>query len=205
MAAKKQMSSEEILSERNLGVDEKMKIDLKDVAVPQSERCVGSDDDEYEVTAKTWVVVLVGDMRLGDADEAKTIQVLALSSAISFLVVPSVAYVQGTITTQLGSPEDTTWFISVVAITIVTYFMISGANLNLFGRRYFIIAGSVIIFIRSWASPRPMLLCPITPVSHRRRYSIAGETPQPKGSLSLLPKRKVLYIISYCVTYSLIF
>ncbi|EXJ91935.1 hypothetical protein A1O3_00485 [Capronia epimyces CBS 606.96] len=131
MAEEKRLSIEEASLSGSTGHIEKTHTDSKAATVPESERRVPSDDDEYEVTAKTWVVV----------------SVLALSYAISFFVVPTVSYVQSTIATQLGSPQDATWFISVIEITVATSFMICGANSDLFGRRYFIIAGNVLLFI----------------------------------------------------------
>jgi len=75
-------------------------------------------------------------------------KVLALSYGISFWAVPSVSSIQIQIATQLGTPADGTWFTSVYTIGGTIAFMICGANSDLFGRRWFIISGNILVFIR---------------------------------------------------------
>ncbi|KAK4553386.1 hypothetical protein LTR86_009443 [Recurvomyces mirabilis] len=92
--------------------------------IPQS-------DEEYVVTWKTWCVVWI----------------LALSYGISFWIVPSAAAAQAVIATQLGDATKSAWYISIYTMTVTIAFMVCGANSDLFGRRWFIIAGNVLMFI----------------------------------------------------------
>lgn len=91
MAIDKSHASPETSQESNIAVDEK-KINPDDLTVDQIERhvSVAGDGDEYEVTAKTWVVVAVGNPTHVGTDKADSTQVLALSYAISFFVVRTI-------------------------------------------------------------------------------------------------------------------
>ncbi|KAF7553821.1 hypothetical protein G7046_g6987 [Stylonectria norvegica] len=88
-------------------------------------------EDEYNVTFKTWIVV----------------SILALSYGISFWIVPSLSSCQGVVSTQLGDPTKAAWYISIYTMTVTMAFMVCGANSDLFGRRWFIIFGNVLLFI----------------------------------------------------------
>jgi MFS family permease len=74
-------------------------------------------------------------------------QILALSYGISFWVVPSVSSVQGAVATQLGDASAASFYIPIYTMTVTIAFMVCGANSDLFGRRWFIIAGNVLMFI----------------------------------------------------------
>jgi MFS family permease len=88
-------------------------------------------DEEYVVTWKTWCVVWI----------------LALSYGISFWIVPSASAAQAVIAQQLGDASKAAFYISVYTMTVTIAFMVCGANSDLFGRRWFIIAGNVLMFI----------------------------------------------------------
>jgi MFS family permease len=88
-------------------------------------------DDEYVVTFKTWIVV----------------SILAWSYGISFWIVPSLASIYVQVATQLGDPSAATFYISIYTMTVTIAFMVCGANSDLFGRRWFIITGNVLMFI----------------------------------------------------------
>lgn len=88
-------------------------------------------DEEYNVTLKTWTVVAI----------------LSLSYGISFWIVPSLASIGAAVGTQLGDASKSAWYISTYTMTVTIAFMICGANSDLFGRRWFIIFGNVIMFI----------------------------------------------------------
>ncbi|KAK5699939.1 hypothetical protein LTR97_006073 [Elasticomyces elasticus] len=114
--------------ERNVKVDERRNsvngLDEKATYLP-------ANDDEYVVTWKTWFVV----------------SILALSYGISFWIVPSAAAAQTVIATQLGDATKASFYIAVYTMTVTIAFLICGANSDLFGRRWFIIGGNVIMFI----------------------------------------------------------
>ncbi|KAK4497186.1 hypothetical protein PRZ48_011636 [Zasmidium cellare] len=90
-----------------------------------------NDIANYVVTYKTWCVVWI----------------LAWSYGISFWIVPSAQAAQTVIANQLGDPTAAPWYISVYTITVTIAFMVCGANSDLFGRRWFIIGGNVLLFI----------------------------------------------------------
>ncbi|KAK5000119.1 hypothetical protein LTR66_000981 [Elasticomyces elasticus] len=89
------------------------------------------EDGHYVVTMKTWAVVVV----------------LALSYGVSFWPVPFISTIQTQIATQLGTPADGIWFTSVYTMGGTIAFMICGANSDLFGRRWFILAGNICLFV----------------------------------------------------------
>ncbi|KAH0827271.1 hypothetical protein FOPE_00024 [Fonsecaea pedrosoi] len=88
-------------------------------------------DGDYAVTAKTWAVVIT----------------LAISYGISFWPVPFFSTIEIQIATQFGAPASGTWINSVYPLAGTVSFMLCGANSDLFGRRYFILAGNVLVFI----------------------------------------------------------
>ncbi|KAF2011386.1 MFS general substrate transporter [Aaosphaeria arxii CBS 175.79] len=92
--------------------------------IPQS-------DEEYNVTVKTWCVVLI----------------LAMSYGISFWIVPAISACQAVTATQLGDPSAAAFYVSLYTVTVTIAFMVCGANSDLFGRRWFIVGGNVILFI----------------------------------------------------------
>ncbi|KAK3683274.1 hypothetical protein LTR37_020387 [Vermiconidia calcicola] len=92
------------------------------------------EDGEYAVTAKTWAVVVV----------------LAMSYGISFWPVPFFSTIQSTMAASFGAnPAYGTWITSVYTAGGTISFMICGANSDLFGRRYFILFGNVLVFVGS--------------------------------------------------------
>ncbi|CAO2655346.1 Nn.00g104100.m01.CDS01 [Neocucurbitaria sp. VM-36] len=88
-------------------------------------------DEEYNVTLKTWCVVLI----------------LSLSYGISFWIVPSLSACAAVVATQLGDPTKAAWYVSLYTITVTIAFMVCGANSDLFGRRWFIVGGNAIMFV----------------------------------------------------------
>ncbi|KAF7556790.1 hypothetical protein G7Z17_g1149 [Cylindrodendrum hubeiense] len=78
---------------------------------------IPQDDTQYDVTFKTWIVA----------------SILALSYGVSFWIVPSLSSCQAGVAAQLGDATKAAW--------------ICGANSDLFGRRWFIIFGNVLLFI----------------------------------------------------------
>ncbi|KAF2744998.1 MFS general substrate transporter [Sporormia fimetaria CBS 119925] len=92
--------------------------------IPQS-------DEEYVVTFKTWCVVAI----------------LALSYGISFWIVPAISACQTVTATQLGDPSAAAFYVAIYTMTVTIAFMVCGANSDLFGRRWFIVGGNVLLFI----------------------------------------------------------
>ncbi|KAF2466187.1 MFS general substrate transporter [Lindgomyces ingoldianus] len=88
-------------------------------------------DDQYNVTLKTWCVVII----------------LALSYGISFWIVPALSAVQSVTATQLGDPSAAAFYIALYTMTVTIAFMVCGANSDLFGRRWFIVGGNVVLFV----------------------------------------------------------
>lgn len=75
------------------------------------------------------------------------VQMLAWSYGASYWPVTSLSTIQTHIATVLGQPSQAVWFISVYNIAITSTFMVSGSNSDLFGRRYFIIGGNVLMVV----------------------------------------------------------
>ncbi|KAF9888265.1 hypothetical protein FE257_008834 [Aspergillus nanangensis] len=88
-------------------------------------------DEEYNVTFKTWIVVWI----------------LAWSYGISFWIVPTYSGTQAVIATELGDVTKQTWYVPVYTMCVTMAFMVCGANSDLFGRRWFIIGGNILMFI----------------------------------------------------------
>ncbi|KAH8902476.1 MFS general substrate transporter [Coniochaeta sp. PMI_546] len=53
----------------------------------------------------------------------------------------------GVVSTQLGDPSAQSFYIPIYTLTITVAFMVCGANSDLFGRRWFIIGGNVLLLI----------------------------------------------------------
>ncbi|ORY15339.1 fungal trichothecene efflux pump-domain-containing protein [Clohesyomyces aquaticus] len=66
---------------------------------------------------------------------------------ISFWIVPALSAVQTITATQLGDPSAAAFYIALYTMTVTIAFMVCGANSDLFGRRWFIVGGNVILFI----------------------------------------------------------
>ncbi|KAH7023911.1 fungal trichothecene efflux pump [Ilyonectria destructans] len=92
---------------------------------------IPQDDTQYDVTFKTWIVA----------------SILALSYGVSFWIVPSLSSCQGGVATQLGDASQAAWYVPIYTMTVTMAFMICGANSDLFGRRWFIICGNILLFI----------------------------------------------------------
>jgi hypothetical protein len=108
------------------------------------------NNGEYRVTAKTWAVVIVSLLnlrRLLTVDDANHPKTLALSYGISFWPVPFFSTIQSTIATDFGAPQLGAWITSVYTAAGTISMMVCGANSDLFGRRYFIIFGNVLVFV----------------------------------------------------------
>ncbi|KAF4989817.1 hypothetical protein FDECE_14586 [Fusarium decemcellulare] len=97
----------------------------------KSETWIPQDDSQYEVTFKTWIVA----------------SILSLSYGVSFWIVPSLSACQAGVATQLGDASQAAWYIPIYTMTVTMAFMICGANSDLFGRRWFIIGGNILLFI----------------------------------------------------------
>lgn len=59
----------------------------------------------------------------------------------------SLSTTQGYVATVLGQPPKAVWFISVFNIAITSSYMICGVNSDLFGRRWFIVIGNLVVVI----------------------------------------------------------
>ncbi|KAI1864224.1 hypothetical protein JX265_008595 [Neoarthrinium moseri] len=88
-------------------------------------------DEQYDVTFKTWIVVCI----------------LSLSYGISFWIIPALSACQTQVATRLGNVTDQAFFLPIYTLTITIAFMVCGANSDLFGRRWFIVGGNVLLFI----------------------------------------------------------
>lgn len=76
------------------------------------------------------------------------LQMLSLSYGASFWPVPFYSQIQSEMAVSFGSEAGQgTWITSVYLISATISFMVCGANSDLFGRRYFILFGNVLIFI----------------------------------------------------------
>ncbi|KXJ93101.1 fungal trichothecene efflux pump [Microdochium bolleyi] len=92
---------------------------------------IPQNDEDYEVTYKTWLVV----------------GILSASYGLSFWIVPALAACQAVVATQLGDVTGQTWYLALYLMTITIAFMICGANSDLFGRRWFLIFGNALLFV----------------------------------------------------------
>lgn len=88
-------------------------------------------DEDYVVTFKTWIVVTI----------------LASAYGVSFWIVPAIAPIATEVATKLGNPAAAGWFTSLYTICNAIAFMICGANSDLFGRRWFLIGGNVLLLL----------------------------------------------------------
>jgi Na+/melibiose symporter-like transporter len=88
-------------------------------------------DEDYVVTFKTWIVVAI----------------LASAYGVSFWIVPAIAPIATQVATKLGNPAAAGWFTSLYTICNAIAFMICGANSDLFGRRWFLIGGNVLLLL----------------------------------------------------------
>ena len=85
--------------------------DEKTVGQPQT-AYVPENDDEYNVTFKTWIVV----------------GILSWSYGISFWIVPSLSSCQGVVATQLGDVSAQSFYISIYTMTVTIAFMVCGGE-----------------------------------------------------------------------------
>ena len=88
-------------------------------------------DDAYVVTIKTWIVVVI----------------LSISYGVSFWIVPAISSIQNTIAAGFGDAAMATYFNTSYTIGGSVAWLIGGANSDLFGRRYFIIGGNIIVTV----------------------------------------------------------
>lgn len=77
----------------------------------------------------------------------KLFKILSLSYGISFWIVPSLSACGAVVATSLGDPTRAAWYVSLYTITVTIAFMVCGANSDLFGRRWFIVGGNLILFV----------------------------------------------------------
>jgi hypothetical protein len=80
---------------------------------------IPQNDDDYDVTWKTWVVV----------------GILSASYGISFWIVPSLSACGGVVATQLGDVTAAAWYVSIYLVTITIAFMICGGKQPFSSRR----------------------------------------------------------------------
>lgn len=73
---------------------------------------IPQNDEDYEVTFKTWLVV----------------GILSASYGLSFWIVPALASCQGIVATQLGDATGQTWYLALYLMTITIAFMICGGE-----------------------------------------------------------------------------
>ncbi|KAB5517489.1 fungal trichothecene efflux pump [Coniochaeta sp. 2T2.1] len=105
--------------------------DEENVPAERPANYIPENDDDYNVTFKTWIVVAI----------------LSWSYGVSFWIVPPLSAAMGVVSTQLGDPSAQAWYIPIYTLTITVAFMVCGANSDLFGRRWFIIGGNVLLLI----------------------------------------------------------
>ncbi|KAF2476268.1 MFS general substrate transporter [Lindgomyces ingoldianus] len=86
--------------------------------------------DEDVVTLKTWMVIVV----------------LSASYGLSFWVVTTLGAIQAQVSTQLGNPGNAAWWTTVYTMCTAISFMVFGGNSDLFGRRWFVISGNILVF-----------------------------------------------------------
>jgi MFS family permease len=66
---------------------------------------------------------------------------------VSFWIVPGIAVTSSQVATMLGDPSAGIWYTSLYTMCNAIAFMICGANSDLFGRRWFLIMGNVLLFV----------------------------------------------------------
>ena len=66
---------------------------------------------------------------------------------MSFWIVPAISVISAQVSEQLGAPSAGIWYTSLYTICVAIAFMICGANSDLFGRRWFLIMGNVLMFV----------------------------------------------------------
>ncbi|OAG36682.1 hypothetical protein AYO21_09066 [Fonsecaea monophora] len=91
------------------------------------------DETADKVTFKTWLVVFA----------------LSMSYGISFWPVPIMGTIQAQLAVILNDPPQSAWLGSVYNIATCISFMLCGANSDLFGRRWFLIGGNVLMVVGS--------------------------------------------------------
>lgn len=78
----------------------------------QPQNWIPQNDDEYNVTFKTWIVV----------------GILSWSYGVSFWIVPSLTAAGSVVATQLGDPSKVAYYVSIYLLTITIAFMICGGE-----------------------------------------------------------------------------
>ncbi|KAJ4286726.1 hypothetical protein N0V90_012978 [Kalmusia sp. IMI 367209] len=86
--------------------------------------------NEDVVTLKTWMVIVV----------------LSISYGLSFWVVTTLGAIQAQVATQLGNASNAAWWTTVYTMCTAISFMIFGGNSDLFGRRWFVNSGNILVF-----------------------------------------------------------
>lgn len=71
---------------------------------------IPENDDDYDVTFKTWIVVAI----------------LSWSYGVSFWIVPPLSACMGVVSTQLGDPSAQSFYIPIYTLTITVAFMVCG-------------------------------------------------------------------------------
>lgn len=106
------------------------------------------NDEDYVVTFKTWIVVAIMASAYGVSMINPRILCFELTVLqVSFWIVPTIAVISTQVATRLGDPSAGIWFTSLYTATNTIAFMICGANSDLFGRRWFLIMGNVLLLV----------------------------------------------------------
>jgi MFS family permease len=74
---------------------------------------------------------------------------LAIPNGVSFWPVSCFAVIQSSVAAELGDATQGVWFTAVYPLAATVAFMVCGVNSDLFGRRYFIVFGNLLLTIGS--------------------------------------------------------
>ncbi|KAL5390884.1 hypothetical protein DPSP01_001384 [Paraphaeosphaeria sporulosa] len=96
---------------------------------PDDDYIPNAAQDEDVVTLKTWMVIVV----------------LSCSYGLSFWVVTTISAIQTQVATELGNPSNASWWTTIYTMCTAISFMIFGGNSDLFGRRWFVISGNILV------------------------------------------------------------
>ncbi|KAJ5246552.1 acyl-CoA dehydrogenase [Penicillium chermesinum] len=88
-------------------------------------------DVEYVVTFKTWVVIFM----------------LTVTGSVCYWLVPALSGIENQIAAELGDVTKGTWITAVYNLGAVVAFLVCGPNSDLFGRRWFIVFGNILVVV----------------------------------------------------------
>jgi hypothetical protein len=109
MAAETRADDRSASMERRDDIAEKPSTDVEHTSGThaKNEGYIPYNDEEYNVTFKTWIVV----------------GILAFSYGISFWIVPALSSCQGGVATQLGDVTQQAWYVPIYTMTVTLAFM----------------------------------------------------------------------------------